>query len=173
MRASSGAALRCTSISCGEGGPLAPALQDECIHGGTGTLSTVTSSLCRTSRASSHTAFLSACLRVPQLCTRHSVHLLNTPPHPTPYHPTPSHPAPPRPAALCCRKFLGQASFPLTEEEYDAQLGAVAEYLTMWGVTETVRSGIAGASKRGPGCARCLGQPTVWRIAYEGGWVAW
>ena len=33
-------------------------------------------------------------------------------------------------------KFLSQASFPLTEEEYMAQLGAVAEYLTEWGVVE-------------------------------------
>lgn len=29
-------------------------------------------------------------------------------------------------------KFLEQKSFPLTEEEYDMQLQAVAEYITMW-----------------------------------------
>ena len=47
-------------------------------------------------------------------------------------------------------KFLGQKSFPLTDEEYQLQLDAVAEYLTMWGVTEIVRSGI-GAAKWSPG----------------------
>ncbi|GAB4816538.1 hypothetical protein N2152v2_003584 [Parachlorella kessleri] len=48
-------------------------------------------------------------------------------------------------------KHLEQQSFPLTEEEYDMQLQAVAEYLSMWGVADTVRTGIKGASKRGPG----------------------
>ena len=47
-------------------------------------------------------------------------------------------------------KFLGQKSFPLTEEEYQMQLDAVAEYLTMWGVADIVRSGISGA-KWAPG----------------------
>lgn len=47
-------------------------------------------------------------------------------------------------------KFLGQRSFPLTEEEYQLQLDAVAEYLTMWGVAEVVRAGIASA-KYAPG----------------------
>lgn len=47
-------------------------------------------------------------------------------------------------------KFLGQRSFPLTEEEYQLQLDAVAEYLTMWGVADVVREGIA-AAKWAPG----------------------
>jgi hypothetical protein len=36
-------------------------------------------------------------------------------------------------------KFLEQRSFPLTETEYMQQLDAVAEYLTDWGVADTVR----------------------------------
>jgi hypothetical protein len=36
-------------------------------------------------------------------------------------------------------KFLEQASFPLTEQEYMQQLDAVAEYLNDWGVADTVR----------------------------------
>lgn len=47
-------------------------------------------------------------------------------------------------------KFLGQKSFPLTEEEYNLQLDAVAEYLTLWGVADTVRAGIISA-KWAPG----------------------
>lgn len=47
-------------------------------------------------------------------------------------------------------KHLEQKSFHLTEEEYDLQLQAVAEYLTMWGVAETVRAGI-NAAKYSPG----------------------
>ena len=47
-------------------------------------------------------------------------------------------------------KFLGQKSFPLTEEEYDLQLDAVAEYLTLWGVADAVRAGIT-AAKWAPG----------------------
>ncbi|KAG7672563.1 hypothetical protein Ndes2526B_g08915 [Nannochloris sp. 'desiccata'] len=47
-------------------------------------------------------------------------------------------------------KFLGQRSFPLTEEEYQLQLDAVAEYLTMWGVADIVREGIK-AAKYAPG----------------------
>lgn len=35
-------------------------------------------------------------------------------------------------------KFLEQASFPLTEQEYMQQLDAVAEYLNDWGAAETV-----------------------------------
>jgi len=61
-------------------------------------------------------------------------------------------------------KFLEQQSFPLTEEEYMAQLDAVAEYLTDWGVADTVRRGIEGARARGPGytggtSARCISIP--------------
>lgn len=48
-------------------------------------------------------------------------------------------------------KFVEQQSFPLTEDEYMAQLDAVAEFLTQWGVADTVRQGIAAASARGPG----------------------
>lgn len=36
-------------------------------------------------------------------------------------------------------KFLEQKSFPLSEEEYMAQLEAVAEYLNIWGVADLVR----------------------------------
>lgn len=47
-------------------------------------------------------------------------------------------------------KFLGQRSFPLTEEEYQLQLDAVAEYLTLWNVADVVRAGIS-AAKWAPG----------------------
>ena len=61
-------------------------------------------------------------------------------------------------------RFLEQQSFPLTEEEYMMQLDAVAEYITEWGVVETVRNGIASARDRGPGytggtSARCVSIP--------------
>jgi hypothetical protein len=48
-------------------------------------------------------------------------------------------------------KFLEQQSFPLTEEQYNAQLDAVAELCAMWGVSGIVRSGIRSAAVRGPG----------------------
>lgn len=48
-------------------------------------------------------------------------------------------------------KYLEQQSFPLSDEQYQMQLDAVAEYLTMWGVADTVRAGIKAASDRGPG----------------------
>lgn len=48
-------------------------------------------------------------------------------------------------------KFLEQKSFPLTEEEYELQLQAVADYLNLWEVQERVRVGIKTANKRGPG----------------------
>ncbi|GAX79106.1 hypothetical protein CEUSTIGMA_g6546.t1 [Chlamydomonas eustigma] len=48
-------------------------------------------------------------------------------------------------------KFLEQQSFPLTEEEYMQQLDAVAEYITEWGVVETVKRGITASKSRGPG----------------------
>ncbi|KAI7845516.1 hypothetical protein COHA_000939 [Chlorella ohadii] len=47
-------------------------------------------------------------------------------------------------------KFLEQQSFPLTEEEYMAQLDAVCSYLNLWEVADRVRDGIAG-SRRHPG----------------------
>ena len=42
-------------------------------------------------------------------------------------------------------------SFPLTESEYEEQLEAVASYLNLWQVQDTVRAGIQAANKRGPG----------------------
>ena len=60
---------------------------------------------------------------------------------------------------MCCArvylqvmwKFLEQASFHLTEQQYAAQLDAVAEYLTMWRAGETARAGIRRAAVKGPG----------------------
>lgn len=48
-------------------------------------------------------------------------------------------------------RYLEQQSFPLTEQEYQLQLDAVAEYLNLWSVQDTVRAGITTANKRGPG----------------------
>lgn len=48
-------------------------------------------------------------------------------------------------------RFLEQQSFPLTPEEYELQLDAVASYLNLWQVQDTVRVGIKTANKRGPG----------------------
>ncbi|KAG2430394.1 hypothetical protein HYH02_013756 [Chlamydomonas schloesseri] len=60
-------------------------------------------------------------------------------------------------------KFLEQASFPLTEQEYMQQLDAVAEYINDWGVADTVRQGIQAARKppgyTGGGNARCISIP--------------
>ncbi|PNW87920.1 hypothetical protein CHLRE_01g007050v5 [Chlamydomonas reinhardtii] len=60
-------------------------------------------------------------------------------------------------------KFLEQASFPLTEQEYMQQLDAVAEYLNDWGAAETVRQGIQAARRppgyTGGGNARCISIP--------------
>mmetsp|Transcript_32343 Transcript_32343/g.71527 ORF Transcript_32343/g.71527 Transcript_32343/m.71527 type:complete len:193 (-) Transcript_32343:499-1077(-) len=61
-------------------------------------------------------------------------------------------------------RFLEQQSFPLTEVEYMQQLDAVAEYLTEWGVVDTVKQGIASARPKGPGYtgggnARCVSIP--------------
>ncbi|GFR51233.1 hypothetical protein Agub_g13608 [Astrephomene gubernaculifera] len=60
-------------------------------------------------------------------------------------------------------KFLEQQSFPLTEAQYMQQLDAVAEYLTDWGVADTVRQGILAARKppgyTGGGNARCVSIP--------------
>ncbi|KAG2422579.1 hypothetical protein HXX76_015907 [Chlamydomonas incerta] len=60
-------------------------------------------------------------------------------------------------------KFLEQASFPLTEQEYMQQLDAVAEYLNDWGVVDTVRQGIQAARRppgyTGGGNARCISIP--------------
>jgi hypothetical protein len=58
-------------------------------------------------------------------------------------------------------------SFPLTEEEYELQLEAVAEYLNLWQAQDTVRAGIRAASKRGPGYtgggnARAISIPLGW-----------
>jgi Domain of unknown function (DUF3067) len=48
-------------------------------------------------------------------------------------------------------KFLEQQSFPLTDSEYQAQLDAIADLVTIWGVADVVRAGIQSASARGPG----------------------
>lgn len=48
-------------------------------------------------------------------------------------------------------KYLEQQSFPLTEDEYQEQLDAVAELCSEWGVSEMVRAGIQAARDRGPG----------------------
>ena len=48
-------------------------------------------------------------------------------------------------------KFLEQKSFHLTEEQYEEQLDAVAEMVQQWGVSDTVRAGIASGRSRGPG----------------------
>eukprot|EP00955_Chlamydomonas_euryale_P049169 354192-Chlamydomonas_euryale.AAC.4 len=50
------------------------------------------------------------------------------------------------------------------ETEYMQQLDAVAEYITEWGVVDTVKRGIASAHKRGPGmtggrAAKCIAIP--------------
>lgn len=47
-------------------------------------------------------------------------------------------------------KFLEQKSFGLTEEEYQTQLDAVAQLVTMWGAGDTVREAIKTA-KWAPG----------------------
>ena len=43
-------------------------------------------------------------------------------------------------------KFVGQKSFPLSEEAYLEQLDAVAELLTEWGVVDEACAGIAAAT---------------------------
>ena len=48
-------------------------------------------------------------------------------------------------------KYKEQVSFPLSEAEYMAQLNAVAELITQWGLVSTVRDGINRSSPRGPG----------------------
>jgi Domain of unknown function (DUF3067) len=48
-------------------------------------------------------------------------------------------------------KHLEQQSFPLTDNEYQAQLDAIAELVNVWGVSDVVRSGIVTARPRGPG----------------------
>lgn len=48
-------------------------------------------------------------------------------------------------------KFLEQQSFPLTKEQYNAQLDAVAELCALWGMSDVVRAGIRSAAMRGPG----------------------
>ncbi|MGB6168085.1 MAG: DUF3067 family protein [Geitlerinemataceae cyanobacterium] len=41
-------------------------------------------------------------------------------------------------------KYLEQASFPLSQEDYFAHLETIAGYLNAWGVVEQVRAFIAG-----------------------------
>jgi hypothetical protein len=45
-------------------------------------------------------------------------------------------------------KFVGQASFPMTEAEYLGHLDVVAAHLREWGVWETVMQGIAETRQR-------------------------
>ncbi|XRB24926.1 DUF3067 domain-containing protein [Pseudoscourfieldia marina] len=45
-------------------------------------------------------------------------------------------------------KFLEQKSFPLTEDQYDEQLAAVADLVTEWGCAEHLREEIAKTNKR-------------------------
>lgn len=69
-------------------------------------------------------------------------------------------------------KFLEQASFPLTEEEYLEALDAVATYVSAWGVADEVRQGIR-ASRRGPGmtggrAANAIAIPLSVRVGESG-----
>lgn len=69
-----------------------------------------------------------------RLCfQRRSPHLCGSAPAPFPLHRTTQ-----RPACACTHpadimwRYLEQQSFPLTEEEYEAQLEAVASYVNLW-----------------------------------------
>ncbi|UPR02858.1 hypothetical protein HOP50_11g61850 [Chloropicon primus] len=44
-------------------------------------------------------------------------------------------------------KYLGQRSFPMTEERYDEQLGAVAELISEWGCADQIRKEIIECEK--------------------------
>ena len=80
----------------------------------------------------------------------------------------------------CCRtyfqvmwKYQEQASFPMSEDEYMAQLDAVAELLTQWGLVSTVRDGILRSSARGPGYtggggARAVRPCEAWHLGIRG-----
>ena len=50
-------------------------------------------------------------------------------------------------APLVMWKYLGQRSFPMTEERYDEQLGAVAELISEWGCADQIRKEIAECEK--------------------------
>ena len=58
-------------------------------------------------------------------------------------------------------KHLEQKSFPLTEEEYQEQLNAVAELCAEWGVSDVVRNGIRAANDKGPGLTQGGGARAV------------
>mmetsp|Transcript_16131 Transcript_16131/g.24335 ORF Transcript_16131/g.24335 Transcript_16131/m.24335 type:complete len:172 (+) Transcript_16131:42-557(+) len=45
-------------------------------------------------------------------------------------------------------KFLGQKSFPMTEEEYVMQLDSVADKVNSWGAAEEVMDGIEACDRR-------------------------
>ena len=47
-------------------------------------------------------------------------------------------------------RFLEQQSFPMSEEQYQQQLDAVAELCSEWGMSDVVRNGIQSASQKGP-----------------------
>ena len=74
-------------------------------------------------------------------------------------------------------RFLEQASFPLTEAEYEEQLDAVAHYLNLWAVQETVRAGIRTATKppgyTGGGNARAISIPLGVDVAGQGRAEEW
>jgi hypothetical protein len=44
-------------------------------------------------------------------------------------------------------KYLGEDSFPLSEDEYNVQLNAVAQLVTEWGCAEQVRKDVLGCGK--------------------------
>jgi hypothetical protein len=48
-------------------------------------------------------------------------------------------------------QYLEQRSFPLSDDEYQEQLDAVAELCALWGVSDVVRKAIHAADKHGPG----------------------
>jgi len=57
-------------------------------------------------------------------------------------------------------KHLWEASFPMTEEEYDAQMDAVAWYLTEWGLADYARKELQETTKN-PGLTVNGGAKTV------------
>jgi len=64
-------------------------------------------------------------------------------------------------------KFVGQKSFPLSEEAYVEQLDAVAELLTEWGVVDEACAGIASAAKQ-PKVDTVGVRATVLRLCCDG-----
>lgn len=60
-------------------------------------------------------------------------------------------------------RFLGQRSFHLTEEMYDEQLDAVAEYITHWGIADRLQEMLLTTRQRpgftGGGGAKAVSIP--------------